>query len=42
MYLPEVETAEENKRWSMYLMTEECHPMMYDLEVDKPELLPVD
>ena len=38
-----VETAEENKRWSvvgriasMYLMTEECHPMMYDLEVDKP------
>jgi|TARA_B100002019_G_scaffold187872_1_gene162239 hypothetical protein len=49
--LPEVvETAEENKRWScqemyqasMYLMTEECHPMMYDLEVDKPELLPVD
>tara|TARA_B100001564_G_scaffold173239_1_gene145797 strand:- start:11533 stop:11808 length:276 start_codon:yes stop_codon:yes gene_type:complete len=49
--LPEVEqTANENKRWSseqmykssMYLMSEECHPMMYDIEVDKPELLPVD
>jgi len=49
--LPEVEqTANQNKRWSseqmyqssMYLMTEECHPMMYDIEVDKPELLPVD
>ena len=49
--LPEVEqTANENKRWSseemyqssMYLMAEECHPMMYELEVDKPELLPVD
>jgi hypothetical protein len=49
--LPEVEqTANQNKRWSseqmykssMYLMSEECHPMMYDIEVDKPELLPVD
>jgi len=49
--LPEVEqAANQNKRWSseqmyqssMYLMAEECHPMMYDIEVDKPELLPVD
>ena len=49
--LPEVEqTANQNKRWSseqmykssMYLMSEECHPMIYDIEVDKPELLPVD
>ena len=49
--LPEVEqTANENKRWSaeelyrasMYLMSEEAHPMMFELEVDKPELLPID
>ena len=49
--LPEVEqTANENKRWSteemykasMYLMAEECHPMMYELEIENPELLPID
>ena len=49
--LPEVEqTADQNKRWSaeelyrasMYLMMEEAHPLMYEMEVDKPELLPVD
>ena len=49
--LPEVEmAANDNKRWSsdnmyrasMYLMSEECHPMMYELELENPELLPVD
>ena len=49
--LPEVEqSANDNKRWtsdqmykaSMYLMSEECHPMMYELELENPELLPVD
>ena len=49
--LPEVEqTANQNRRWSsdnmyrasMYLMYEECHPMMYELELENPELLPVD
>ena len=49
--LPEVEmAANDNKRWtpeemykaSMYLMSEEAHPMMFELEVDRPELLPVD
>ena len=49
--LPEVvKSADENKRWSaedmyrasMYLMMEECHPMMYELEIENPELLPVD
>ena len=49
--LPEVEmAANDNKRWtpedlylaSTYLMMEEAHPLMYELEVDKPELLPVD
>jgi hypothetical protein len=29
-------------RSSMYLMAEECHPMMFDLELENPELLPVD
>ena len=49
--LPEVtQSADGNKRWSteemykasMYLMAEECHPMMYELEIENPELLPVD
>ena len=50
--LPEVEMQKinDNKRWtseemyraSMYLMSEEAHPMMFELEVDRPELLPVD
>ena len=49
--LPEVvQTADENKRWSseemykssIYLMMEECHPMLYELEIENPELLPVD
>ena len=48
---PEViKLADEEKRWepedlyraSMYLMMEECHPMMYELELENPELLPID
>ena len=35
-------TVEEMYRSSMYLMAEECHPMMFDLELENPELLPVD
>ena len=35
-------TAEDMYRASMYLMFEECHPMMYELELENPELLPVD
>ena len=47
--LPEVvQTANKNKRWSseemyktsMYLLQEECHPMMHDLELENPELMP--
>ena len=43
--LPEVvKDADESKRWSteemyrasMYLMMEECHPMMYELEIENP------
>ena len=35
-------TAEDMYRASIYLMREECHPMMYELELENPELLPVD
>jgi|TARA_B100000085_G_scaffold8192_1_gene7276 hypothetical protein len=42
--------ADKERRWepedlyraSMYLMMEECHPMMFELELENPELLPVD
>jgi len=33
---------EEMFRISNYLMMEECHPLMYDIEVDNPALLPQD
>jgi len=27
---------------SLYLIAEECHPMLFELELENPELLPVD
>lgn len=27
---------------SMYLIAEECHPMMFELELENPELMPVE
>ena len=27
---------------SYYLMLEECHPLMFDVELENPEMLPVD
>lgn len=48
---PEVlELAKKEKSWeveemyraSMYLMAEECHPMMYELELENPELMPLE
>ncbi len=27
---------------SYYLMVEECHPLMFELELENPEMLPVD
>ena len=33
---------DEMYRWSSYLMAEECHPLMFDIEVDNPALLPQD
>lgn len=28
--------------WSNYLVTEEAHPLMFELELENPELLPQD
>ena len=28
--------------WSNYLVMEECHPLIFDLELENPELLPID
>jgi hypothetical protein len=27
---------------SFYLIDEECHPMLFDVELENPEMLPVD
>ena len=44
-----IQLANSYRRWtadmyraSIYLMMEECHPMLYELELENPELLPVD
>ena len=45
-----IDIASGEKRWepedvfrcSFYLMAEECHPLMYDLELENPEMMPVD
>ena len=34
--------VEELYRLSGYLVAEECHPMLFELELENPELLPVD
>ena len=33
---------DELYRISSYLMAEECHPLMFEIEVDNPQLLPQD
>ncbi len=35
-------TLDELYKASSYLVTEECHPMLYDLELENPELLPIE
>ena len=45
-----MEWADDNKKYniddmykaSQYLIAEQCHPLMFELELDNPELLPVD
>ena len=48
---PEViEIANSEKRWepedigisSAYLILEDCHPMLFEIELENPELLPSD
>jgi hypothetical protein len=33
---------EDLYRWSSYLMAEECHPLVFDVQLDNPALLPQD
>ena len=33
---------EDLYRTSFYLIDEQCHPLMFDLELENPEMLPVD
>ena len=35
-------TAEDLYKSSFYLIDEQCHPLMFELELENPELLPVD
>ena len=35
-------TDEQLYHWHSYLMEEECHPLVFDLELENPEKLPVD
>ena len=45
-----IELANNTKTWEVedlyrlsgYLVSEECHPMLFELELENPELLPVD
>ena len=33
---------EDLYKTSFYLIDEECHPMLFDVELENPEMLPVD
>jgi hypothetical protein len=35
-------TSEDMYRWSNYLIDEECHPLLFDLQIENPEELPKD
>ena len=45
-----IHLADNEKRWepedlyrtSFYLIDEQCHPMLFDLELENPEILPTD
>lgn len=34
--------SEDMYRWSNYLIMEECHPLIYELELENPEAMPRD
>lgn len=51
IYDPDIlELADNERRYepedlyqaSYYLMSEECHPLMFELELENPEIMPVD
>ena len=35
-------TTEDLYRYSFYFIEEECHPLLYELDLENPELLPTD
>jgi len=35
-------TSEDLYKWSNYLIMEECHPLMFELDLENPEELPCD
>ena len=45
-----IQLADQQRRWepedlyrtSFYLIDEECHPMLFEVELENPEMLPVD
>jgi hypothetical protein len=45
-----INLADKQKRWepedlyqaSYYLMMEECHPLMFEVDLENPEMMPAD
>jgi hypothetical protein len=35
-------TSQDLYNWSRYLMEEECHPLLFPIELENPEALPQD
>ena len=35
-------SSDDLYRWSNYLILEECHPLLFELELENPEALPQD
>ena len=35
-------TTDDMYRWSNYLIDEECHPLLFELQIENPEEMPKD
>jgi hypothetical protein len=35
-------TSEDMYRWSNYLIDEECHPLLFEMQLENPEEMPKD
>lgn len=35
-------TAKDLYKYSFYLIDEQCHPLLFELDLENPELLPID